>query len=708
MNNRKVAAEKRQRTEASCDICRARKQKCDKSAPQKLCRYCRTHGLHCTNQRPRKQRLYGSFEGLATRINLLESLVKGLVPEADLSGNNELRRIGASLGIPLPDESTRDVTPDPEARDSNVAGNDETLQLLPDQQGQVQYTGPDSSFSFHLNSRSLFGTYSTYEFTLFGKNPAEQTEDDRVEEAASFQLGQLPYPGHTSPYTTIESSLETWPGLVVDIPLFRDLINCFFEHVHADFPVLHEVTFRAAYESWSTAPSLSDKVWISSLLCVFLLASKWTTASNLNEQERVWWRKTQALLPAVLFTSSVGAIQALMLLALHLHNTNHRDACWNLTGAVIRISHAIGLHNDDIKANQPLLNRELRKSLWWSIFAFEQLQISSYDRPSAIDALHCSVGSPEERIFGMGAYYPPGLMSASNRLTLLLAAACRVRKLPSTLLGSDGIIGPLSPVLGALRDLQRWKAGLPRHLELQAAQVTAPCHVRSIVMLEVQFHYCTIILTRAALLRRAVSLSKEFDSSSRDGLRAMSDLCQNSGRALSRALLVLNSNGVFNPFTWLDFFYGVTAALILVLDIICAARQQQDTDESMQLLNCIASVANAKLETCNVSGTLRKWASLMTELAVMAQRYLAYQSGASITDRQHLYAERNTQALMSSRGSHTSHGQSLQPGPADANISAHTLANQSGSFFAPMTSAADVAGNAPEWHWEDIEAMLNP
>jgi hypothetical protein len=95
-------------------------------------------------------------EGVGNRLALLESLVKGLLPEADLSSNDKMRRLGKSLGIPLP--QVEDIPGDSAFGGSKSIGkrvreDEAALPLLPDQQGQVQYIGPGSSFSFHLKLR---------------------------------------------------------------------------------------------------------------------------------------------------------------------------------------------------------------------------------------------------------------------------------------------------------------------------------------------------------------------------------------------------------------------------------------------------------------------------------------------------------------------------------------------------------------------------
>ena len=114
----------------------------------------------------------------------------------------------------------------------------------------------------------------------------------------------------------------------------------------------------------------------------------------------------------------MAALQALMLIALHLHHTSHRDACWNIIGAAVRIAHAIGLHSDDATAQLPPLIRELRKSIWWTLLAFEQLLVSSLDRPSAVDALKSTVSPPDERVLGL--MNPPDYSQWASRLVRLL------------------------------------------------------------------------------------------------------------------------------------------------------------------------------------------------------------------------------------------------------------------------------------------------
>jgi hypothetical protein len=609
-NSRRVPLDKRKRTETSCDKCKSRKQKCRKEPGQETCRYCLVHNIQCLTTQPRKKRLYGSVEGLGNRLALLESLVKGLLPEADVSNMDEMRQLGSSLGIPLPDSGLDDPG---EQRNSSGTEGEESLSLLPDQQGQAQYIGPSSSFSFHLKLRTLVGQGTIRQFVLFGRNAADQEPID-----GDIDHHALSTPSATSNIDHNSPEDQRAPG-AGEGPSLESLIGEYFDHINPDFPVLHEASFREAYEAWLINPAQADPAWLCSFLCVLLLSRRVARITFPEDQERLWWRRVQTLLPVVIFTSSVIAVQALMLTAIHLHNTNHRDACWNLTGTAVRIAFAIGLHQDKVNTMQTPLARELRKRLWWTLYAFEQMQVSSYDRPSAIEHPGSKIGNPNERIIGMAGYCPPDYCKWFNRIVVHLSSACRAPRNAKVNSSEESYVGPLSPAASVLRDLDRWNESLPTHLRLEAADASPPSFQRPLLLLHAKYHYTVVVLCRAALLARATTLSKEGRDSTNTALTSMSDSCAESGRALARILLKLESIHKFDPITWWDIWYALASASVLVLDLVCSTKKNTDTvPESRILLSQLADLAARHRQNPHMPGTIEKWASLVPELHSMA------------------------------------------------------------------------------------------
>ncbi|KAF2770416.1 hypothetical protein EJ03DRAFT_270472 [Teratosphaeria nubilosa] len=691
MSSRRVASDQRKRTETSCDVCKSRKQKCHRQPDESSCRYCKVHALPCTTNQPRKKRLYGSFESVGTRIQLLETLVKGLVPEADLSSLEDIRRVGSSMGIPLPEDADASVL------QKHSASTEEPSTLVPDQQGSSQYTGPLSSYNLHLKLRSLLGDRPDPSvFKLFGGNASESTHPLELQAIQQrLDAGWVhPMPSGTSQGNG--ATADPIMDMTLDLRVFDEMVRTYLEAVQPDFPVLHEPTFVKTYEEWRRAPSFDDRVWVCTLLCMSMLASRLSRVEVTVQQQLEWWRGIQALLPTVLFTSSIGSVQALLLAALHLQNTARRDACWNLTGAAVRIAHAIGLHNDEIRTLEPPIYREIRKMVFWALFSFEQIQISSYDRPSAIDYLQVKVGYPDEKICGMSGCFPPDICRCWIQLVLLLACACRARKqLPGSTISERVPYTPLSPAASALRDLVKWKESLPPHLKLEAIDAAPPNYFRVILTLHTLYHYNTIVLSRSALLHRATLLSQSSSAPISKGLLTMSEACRDSSRAIAECMLKMHARGKFNCATWY-----MSSALGLVLDIICSVRLGQDYSGQMQILLELANMAEHYKKTPRTPETLYEWTRLITELAAMVQKHCSSQSHrhAEGGQRSNQPATQDACLPLDLRKQNPLGYQGLDPQMASGSIEQQ---------WDPFGTGFDTSGDMHDWHWGDIEAMLN-
>jgi hypothetical protein len=552
---------------------------------------------------------------LGGRLVLLESLVKGLLPEADLTSNDEIRQEANSLGIPLPhvdDGESEKIHLKPE--------DDYALPLMPDQQGQIQYIGPASSFGVHLKFRKLVESYGDVQFVMFGRNAAESDESGEVMPGyspldGSNQSGQLCISGDASNASSPSDSVRE-----IDGPVLDSLIDSYFDTINPDFPVLHESSFREAYENWCNNSSATDPSFLCGLLCVLVLARRVTSMSIPTEAERKWWRHIQTLLPTVIFTSNVFAIQALLLTALHMHCTNHRDACWNLTGTATRIAFAIALHRDDIKPAQNPLARELRKQLWWTLYSFEQMQVSSFDRPSAIGQNVFSVNCPNERI--IGGNYPQDFMKWSHKLVILLAATCRALNPVGSVNSAmeDAYNRPLSPTATILRDLNKWKDTLPSHLRLEVTDSLAPIAQRQLLLLHAQYHYIIVLILRSALLRRATVLSRSNRDALPQILVTVSETCIESGQSLGRILRRLESIGKYNALTWWDVFLTVNAAVVLGLEAVCHVKQHGSAPSSDSLRE-LAALSERQLQNPKIPPSQLKWSTIVIEVSSVVSHF---------------------------------------------------------------------------------------
>ncbi|OKL59919.1 hypothetical protein UA08_04734 [Talaromyces atroroseus] len=538
--------EDRKRTEHSCDRCKSRKHKCHRIPGQPRCQHCQQHDYQCIITKPRK----------TASIRQRRSF-RGLIPETDVGDLNALRAVGRSLGIPLPeDKGSAGPIQQPDSIDPLPK---ESKTLVHDRQGQGQYIGPASSYVFQMRLRTLLGRES------------------------QGRYGQM----------TLD-----------------ELVRVYFDRVNSDFPVLHEAAFLETFDKWRVAPDSVDRAWLCSLLCVLILgvrAQKGSFANNNHSSmladEQRWWSHVETLLPGVLFTSSVNSVQTLLLAALHLHNTNHRDACWTITGAAGRIAIAIGLHRDEIEPAGPRLARELRKVLWWTLYGFEQMQVSSHDRPSAIDATKCSTAAPRERILGSSGFFgPPDYILCWTQLVKLLGLVCR--DLPTITTSAETYIGPLSPTASLLRDLSRWHNSLPVHLALPEAVTLPDAFRRPTLLLHIQYHYAVTLLTRYALLLYYQATLRPEESATEEIAR-MAKVCSCSGRRACELLLKLDEISEFNAGTWWDVYYLYSSTLVVTLSILC---DQQMFSEPLVLLDkCTAMAERHGASNPMMPGTMQLW-----------------------------------------------------------------------------------------------------
>lgn len=333
-------------------------------AGQEKCQHCQKYGYDCVVTKPRKQRLYGSLETHSAKVVLLESLVKGLIPEADLSDVDSMEDMARSLGIPVPSTSSSG-TRGSAAHARGDAKTDSEEHLVRDLQGQAQYIGRASSYTFQMILRGLVGSSRhagpAGRMYLFGPNPANIAARPGSSGTGAGSDERLDVQSITSaspPSTGLPSSPE---GPDAGHGLMLSLVRAYFDFVNVDFPVLHEATFLEQLDGWFRCPAAADQVWVCSFLCVLILGRRHARVSVNDEQAARWWSGIQSVLSKVIFTSSLTSVQGLMLTALHLHNTSSRDICWTLTGAAVRIGFAIGLHRHGVEIDGTPLNKEMRK-----------------------------------------------------------------------------------------------------------------------------------------------------------------------------------------------------------------------------------------------------------------------------------------------------------------------------------------------------------
>ncbi len=467
---------------------------------------------------------------------------------------------------------------------------------------------------------------------------------------------------------TLGHGIELPPREVADV-----LVGLFFDKVHCDCPIFHRALFQASYEAmWrrpaggrpghgrhapaSENPPDTEPAWLMCLSMVFVLGLEAASAQSSAIRRLVgstarrevlkarYLATAKAVLPDVIAGSMLVHVQALMLYCRYLHLTRSRNACWNLTGAAVRVAVAIGLHRNGVHGNCSPLERELRRRIWWTLYAFERIECSSLGRTSAIDDADCNVGVPTEGLLDMSDVLPLGYVGAHAELMMLLGSIGKHQYG-----GSGGSGGSWPPVSGqpppsvdsavdfalATSDaLDQWQAALPGHLRLaDNAPVSPASHQRAILLLHVQYHYTVTLLCRPFLLSlvgkapsasSSASSSASFapasltaPSSATSSSAAYARKCIDAAKAAVAVLDQLFRAGLFNSKTWWDVYFIEATCMVLALGRFVHDRALRN---DAGILDALRTCIHILKECKEFSPTMQRFAVVTTDFAQVLVR----------------------------------------------------------------------------------------
>ncbi|KAL1913775.1 hypothetical protein Sste5344_000042 [Sporothrix stenoceras] len=473
--------------------------------------------------------------------------------------------------------------------------------------------------------------------------------------------------------------IELPPREVADV-----LVALFFDKVHCDFPIFHRALFQASYENmWAPlSPSPphggpranqhrhhhenpmnpdTEPAWLMCLSMVFVLgleaASSQSSAirrlvGNTARREALKARylaKAKEVLPDVISGSMLVHVQALMLYCRYLHITRNRNACWNLTGAAIRVAVAIGLHRNGVHGKCSPLERELRRRIWWTLYAFERIECSSLGRTSAIDDAECNVGVPTEGLLDMSDIIPLGYVEVHAELMTILGSICKHQYGGSNSSGGGGASASSTGGVDVPRDqidfamassaaLDQWHAQLPGHIRLNADSPNT--HQRAILLLHVQHHYTVTLLCRPFLLalvaknkpgpKGAPSSSSKKRQQKRDTMAidaietandapaSSSDMlmfarkCIDAAKAAVAVIDRLFRAGLFNSKTWWDVYFIEATCMVLALGRFV---NDKDLRNDVGILDALRTCIHILKECKEFSPTMHRFAVVTQDFA---------------------------------------------------------------------------------------------
>ena len=173
--------------------------------------------------------------------------------------------------------------------------------------------------------------------------------------------------------TRIQQSLDS--GQVLN-----QLLETYFSVYHPSYPFVHQATFMAQYHQ--LVPRPSNASW-QALLYTILALGAWCLNSEDSELEDCLYHQAISLREdeTIFETANLTVVQALILLSNLGQKRNKPNTGGNLLGLATRMALSLGLHRELPAWNISLLQREIRRRVWWGLYMFDSGASTTFGRP---------------------------------------------------------------------------------------------------------------------------------------------------------------------------------------------------------------------------------------------------------------------------------------------------------------------------------------
>jgi transcriptional regulatory protein GAL4 len=157
-------------------------------------------------------------------------------------------------------------------------------------------------------------------------------------------------------------------------------IDAYFANYHTSYPFIHEATFRAQYAELVQRPE--DRTW-NVLLYTVLALGAWTVGGDGDGLDDIFYQRASGYLQdqSIFESASLSTVQALVLLSNYTQKRNKPNTGWNFLGLAVRMAVSLGLHRELPDWNITLLQREVRRRVWWGLFIFDSGASITFGRP---------------------------------------------------------------------------------------------------------------------------------------------------------------------------------------------------------------------------------------------------------------------------------------------------------------------------------------
>ncbi|SCV55564.1 GAL4-Transcription factor [Fusarium fujikuroi] len=553
----------------ACDYCRSKKLRCSKERP--ICLSCARSGRPCRySERTQRTPLTRDYlTRVERRLANVERLFHQLLPDVDV--NEAL----VSRGVEAPVDASQlntalSPSSNPTSPEAPVQASGAILDAVPAESDGFDWQEDVDELTDGMASLSVEPRGAGYLGPTAG---------------VFFLRSLLLWTGHSRPfignspevlrpYAGVESSSQL-SNAVTSRQVIEQLVNGYFEVYHRSYPFVHEPTFRAQLHEVIQRPK--PRSW-QMLLYTIMALGAWCLDNNNTELDDELYHLALSFGDAEsLFASAdLTFVQALILFSNLSQKRNKPNTGSNFLGLATRMALSLGLHRELPEWNISLLQREMRRRVWWGLYMFDSGASTTFGRPILLpgeeamdvrpvlniddeDLTSGTKVSPEEvnrPTLYSGMKYQSDLHVKSNYISnRLLSSSCVA---PDDALSMDAT-------------LDKWSSTLPEYLRLDH-------HVPSAELafyfnrsrLWWRFWNLKIIIFRQLFLKRAIG---KGNNSITVPVNEVDERCMNIAALAASATIVsidqyTTERQRTRLVTWYSIYFTFHASLVIVLAIL--------------------------------------------------------------------------------------------------------------------------------------------
>ncbi|KAK4118552.1 hypothetical protein N657DRAFT_583484 [Parathielavia appendiculata] len=602
-----VPRPKRHKIDVACEICRARKVRCDGVRP--TCGNCRKR----VNMGPRCTYSAAPIERTSDSDPLQPHSLHVATP-----------RSPAAAGLSLQTSANQDpVIGDPVERGSIVAAANHNASArirmvhpapapasapgpaftaptpasghAPSVSGESQIDSMTTVVEEGTNTAQYFGSSSAGSFTKQIKAAIDARLGKSTPPVPSTSSSQNNATGVTGAAPPRSGGGAGWsiaddPNYVLPGRRQADyLMDLYWLYVDTLYPFLDRDKWNRHYASMFSGTPLDtdERIFVSTLNIIFALSTQLLESlrpEHRDKSSRVYFQRAQALLRLSLWEpASLELVQCLLLMSQYLQTTSNAHQTWMVVGTAVRTAQSLGLHLPDTSAGMAdPVERELVRRLWHGCVLMDRMVSLTHGRPPMILHQHASavslpMSAHSERERMDGEQIRVSFFVQSVRLYEIIHLSIVAFYLPGeTEPGSQGAReNDLETMLRLDSALGTWEQELPSHLCFATIQdVGNDICRRQAVILRLRFLQARLLLLRPTMARFCLDQAPSKESKSTSAslasrlVQQAASLCVATAQEVVSVLVRFEAHdgtvGLL-PAWWYRLYFVYSAATILIV-----------------------------------------------------------------------------------------------------------------------------------------------